>query len=125
MNRQGMTLIEVVAAIALMGVLVTSVVPLLISAQRVVREPRPSMDLAEIAGAADTLEETWGTLGLVAEGPAATWTWRDGEREIELAVSLRAIEDAGLPSTGLAALVVEREGVAVTRFVALPEEESQ
>ena len=119
-----MTLIEVVAAIALMGVLVTSVVPLLISAQRVVREPRPSVDLAEVAIAADALAETWEQLGLVVEGPAAPWTWRDGEREIELAVSLRAIEDAGLPSTGLAALVVEREGVAVTRFVALPEEES-
>ena len=120
-----MTLIEVVAAIALLGVLVTSVVPLLISAQRVVREPRPSVDLAEIARAADFLGEWWEQLGLVVKRPAVPWTWRYGEREIGLAVSLRAIEDAGLPSTGLAALVVEREGVAVTRFVTLPEEEHQ
>ncbi|HKX46838.1 MAG TPA: type II secretion system protein [Planctomycetota bacterium] len=125
MKRAGMTLVEVVAAIALMGVLVTSVVPMLIGAARVVREPRPSVDLAEIARAADFLGEGWGHLGLVVEGTAAPWTWRDGEREIGLAVSLRAVEDAGLPSTQLAALVVEREGVAVTRFVALPEEESQ
>ncbi len=119
MTRRGLTLVEVLAAAALLAVTVGALVPLLRDARDVGELDESAIAIFELAQAADRL-----MLELTAEDARSLVSVPRHERAvgeleklpIRVSAEIRVRDDESH-----AWIVFERDGLAVTRWIQLPE----
>ncbi len=132
---RGLTLLETVAAAALLAVLGAAGASLLVDARQRVGRPEPSATVNDLSRLADVLVEDpaeVGFAGTVEEMDGATLPWPVSFELVDAPpVALRLVETTGFETTELdeeparrAWLILECDGFSIARWVELPEEES-